>query len=50
MTGIRAGAMAAAVGLGVTALSPVASADVNQIIKDANDNVSRYVVYRPNDA
>ena len=50
MTGIRAGAMAAAVGLGVTALSPVASADVNQIIKDANDNVSRYVVYRQNDA
>lgn len=50
MTGIRAGAVAAAVGLGVTALSPVASADVNQIIKDANDNVSRYVVYRQNDA
>lgn len=50
MTGIRAGAMAAAVGLGVTALSPVASADVNQIIKDANDNASRYVVYRQNDA
>lgn len=50
MTGIRAGAVAAAVGLGVTALSPVASADVNQIIKDANDNASRYVVYRQNDA
>ena len=50
MTGIRAGAVTAAVGLGVTALSPVASADVNQIIKDANDNVSRYVVYRQNDA
>jgi hypothetical protein len=50
MTGIRAGAATAAVGLGVTALSPVASADVNQIIKDANDNASRYVVYRQNDA
>lgn len=50
MTSIRAGAVAAAVGLGVTALSPVASADVNQIIKDANDNASRYVVYRQNDA